>query len=151
MQTVSFEITEYSDTYKQQVLTVWEKSVLVTHDFLTSTDFKEIKELVNTINFNDFQVFCLVNGKVISGFIGVAEKKVEMLFLDPEYFGQGLGQKLLNFAVKELNANKVDVNEQNTKALKFYQKFGFEIVERTDKDDQGRNYPLLRMELVGQQ
>lgn len=151
MQTVSFEITEYSDTYKQQVLTVWEKSVLATHDFLTSTDFKEIKELVNTINFNDFQVFCLVNGKVISGFIGVAEKKVEMLFLDPEYFGQGLGQKLLNFAVKELNANKVDVNEQNTKALKFYQKFGFEIVERTDKDDQGRNYPLLRMELVGQQ
>jgi len=151
MQTVNFEITEYSDTYKQQVLTIWEKSALATHDFLTSTDFEEIKELVNTINFNDFQVFCLVNGKVILGFIGVAEKKVEMLFLDPEYFGQGLGQKLLNFAVKELNADKVDVNEQNTKALKFYQKFGFEIFERTDKDDQGRNYPLLRMKLVGQQ
>src|SRR5690606_16378508 len=151
MQTVNFEITEYSDTYKQQVLTIWEKSALATNDFLTSTDFEEIKELVNTINFNDFQFFCLVNGKVILGFIGVAEKKVEMLFLDPEYFGQGLGQKLLNFAVKELNADKVDVNEQNTKALKFYQKFGFEIFERTDKDDQGRNYPLLRMKLVGQQ
>src|SRR5690606_19330801 len=144
----NFEITEYSDNYKQQILTIWEKSVLATHDFLTPNDFMEIKELVNTINFNDFQVFCLVNGKVISGFIGVAEKKVEMLFLDPEYFGQGLGQKLLNFAVKVLNANKVDVNEQNTKALKFYQKFGFETLERTDKDGQGRNYPLLRMKLV---
>lgn len=148
MQTVNFEITEYSDTYKQQILTVWEKSVLATHDFLTPTDFMEIKKLVNSINFNDFQVFCLVNGKVISGFIGVAEKKVEMLFLDPKYFGQGLGHKLLNFAVKELNADKVDVNEQNTKALKFYQKFGFETFERTNKDDQGRNYPLLRMKLV---
>src|SRR5690606_38555818 len=113
MQAVNFEITEYSDNYKQQILTIWEKSVLATHDFLTPNDFMEIKELVNTINFNDFQVFCLVNGKVISGFIGVAEKKVEMLFLDPEYFGQGLGQKLLNFAVKVLNANKVDVNERS--------------------------------------
>ncbi len=145
MHTENFEIIKYSDTYKQQVLTVWEKSVLATHDFLTPTDFKEIKELVHTINFNDFQVFCLVKGKGISGFIAVEDKKVEMLFLDPEYFSQGLGQKLLNFAVKELNADKVDVNEQNTKALKFYQKFGFEIFERTDNDEQGRNYPLLRM------
>ena len=81
------------------------------------------------------------------GFIGVADEKVEMLFLDPKYFGNGIGKKLLSFAVDELNADKVDVNEQNTKALKFYQKFGFEIVERTDKDDQGRSYPLLRMKL----
>jgi putative acetyltransferase len=83
----------------------------------------------------------------VLGFVGVADQKVEMLFLDPTYFGQGLGLKLLNFAVKNLKANKVDVNEQNGKALKFYQKFGFETVERTDKDDQGRNYPLLRMKL----
>lgn len=148
MHNESFEIIRYSDTYKQQVLAVWEKSVLATHDFLTPIDFKEIKELVNTINFNDFQVFCLVNGKVISGFIGVEDKKIEMLFIDPKYFGQGLGPKLLNFAIKNLNADKVDVNEQNSKALKFYHKFGFEISERIDKDDQGRNYPLLRMKLV---
>jgi putative acetyltransferase len=69
--------------------------------------------------------------------------------LDPKYIGQGLGKKLLNFAVKELNADKLDVNEQNEKALKFYQKFGFETFERTNTDDQGRNYPLLRMQLVG--
>jgi putative acetyltransferase len=71
-----------------------------------------------------------------------------MLFVDPEYIGQGLGRKLLLFAINELKADKLDVNEQNTKALKFYQHFGCETVERTDKDDQGRNYPLLRMKLV---
>jgi putative acetyltransferase len=148
MQTDNFEISQYTDIYRQQILTVWEKSVLATHDFLTPTDFEEIKELVSNINFNDFQVFCLTNENLVLGFIGVADKKVEMLFLDPKYFGQGLGQKLLNFAVNELNADKVDVNEQNTKAIKFYQKFGFETFERTDKDDQDRNYPLLRMKLV---
>lgn len=147
MHTPRFEIIKYADIYRSQVLALWEKSVLATHDFLTQTDFEEIKELVHTINFNDLQVFCLVDGNEVLGFIGVADKKVEMLFLAPEYFGKGHGLKLLNFAVKELNAEKVDVNEQNTKALKFYQKFGFEIYERSEKDDQGRNYPLLRLKL----
>lgn len=147
MHTPSFKITKYADTYRPQVLAVWEKSVLATHDFLTPSDFEEIKELIRTINFNDLQVFCLVDGNEVAGFIGVADKKVEMLFIAPEYFGQGHGLKLLNFAVNELNADKVDVNEQNVKALKFYQKFGFEIFERTDQDDQGRNYPLLRLKL----
>ena len=143
----NYRVNKYNDNYKEQILTIWENSVLATHDFLTPNDFKEIKELVSNINFNDFQVFCLMNENLILGFIGVADKKVEMLFLDPNVFGQGLGRKLLNFAVEELNADKLDVNEQNTKAFKFYQKFGFETYERTDKDDQGRNYPLLRMKL----
>lgn len=39
------------------------------------------------------------------------------------------------------------VNEQNLKAVQFYKKYGVETFERTDKDDQGRHYPLLRMKL----
>lgn len=71
-----------------------------------------------------------------------------MLFLHPAFFGQRLGVKLLSFAVDQLNANKLDVNEQNSKAVNFYQQFGFEIYERTEKDEQGRDYPLLRMKLI---
>ena len=147
MQTDKIEIKAYDQKYKQQILRVWEQSVLATHDFLTPVDFKEIKELVQTINFDHFQVYCLTEDDLAIGFIGVADKKIEMLFLDPEYFGQGLGKMLTNFAISELAADKVDVNEQNIKAVNFYKKSGFEIVERTEKDDQGRNYPLLRMKL----
>ncbi|MEI6948772.1 GNAT family N-acetyltransferase [Paraflavisolibacter sp. H34] len=145
--TVDVKIKAYNNVYRQQVLTTWERSVIATHDFLTQPDFEEIKKLVSSIDFHQLQVYCLTNKDLVLGFIGVADKKIEMLFLNPEYFGQGHGQRLLNFAVKELGADKLDVNEQNTKALKFYQKFGFVIIERTDKDDQGRNYPLLRMKL----
>ena len=147
MQTNKFAIKVYDDKYKQQVLRVWEKSVLATHDFLTPTDFGEIKELVQTINFNDFQVYCLTEDDTVLGFIGVADKKIEMLFLDPSYFGLGYGKMLVNFAITELGANTLDVNEQNAKALNFYQRLGFETFDRTAKDDQGRNYPLLRMKL----
>ncbi len=141
------KIKYYKDEYKQQILTVWEKSVLATHDFLTESDFNDIKEQVYSINFNDLQVYCLTEKELILGFIVVANRKIEMLFIDPKYIKQGHGKILMNFAINELGANKLDVNEQNIKALIFYQKLGFKTFERTDKDDQGRNYPLLRMKL----
>ena len=147
MRSGKFKIKPYDQKYKQQILTVWERSVLATHHFLTPTDFIEIKELVQTINFDHFQVYCLAEDDLVIGFIGVADKKIEMLFLDPTYFGQRLGKMLMDFALRELAADKVDVNEQNIKAVTFYKNFGFEIIERTEKDDQGRNYPLLRMKL----
>lgn len=77
-----------------------------------------LKELVNNINFIDFEVFILKKEDLVLGFIGVADKKIEMPFLDPNYLGQGLGFQLLYFAVKELQADKVDVNEQNPRAVK---------------------------------
>lgn len=79
--------------------------------------------------------------------MGVIDKKIEMLFLSPAYIGQGLGKKLMVYALTELHADKVDVNEQNLYAVEFYKKFGFETYGRTDKDDQGRDYPILKMKL----
>lgn len=147
MHTDCFEIKAYADQYRQEMLVVWEHSVLATHHFLSQPDFDEIKKLVQSFNFNDLQTYCLVKDESVAGFIGVDSGKIEMLFLDPACFGRGLGSLLLNFAVNELAADMLDVNEHNTKALGFYQKSGFEIFDRTDKDDQGRDYPLLRMRL----
>jgi len=144
-QNQNLEIVKYSDKYREQLLDVWEKSVLATHDFLIPSDFHAIKEIVKRIDFNAFDVYCLLQNDELAGFLGVAEQKVEMLFLSPNYFGKGLGKKLLHFAISELSADMVDVNEQNTNAVGFYRKFGFKTYERTDKDDQGRDYPLLRM------
>jgi putative acetyltransferase len=141
-------ITRYTDAQREGLLKVWEESVLATHDFLTAGDFREIKAEVYTVNFNMFDVYCLMEERNVIGFVGVYNGKVETLFLSPAYFRKGLGKKLMNFAVQELGADKVDVNESNTRAVEFYKRCGFEVYERTNKDDQGRNYPLLRMKLT---
>lgn len=142
-----FEIVKYSEDDRKQILDVWEASVLATLDFLNPTDFKEIKTIVHTIDFNAFDVYCLKKDFLVAGFIGVLENKIEMLFVLPECTGKGFGKKLTNFALTRLHADKVDVNEQNIEAIRFYEKFGFRTYDRTDKDDQGKNYPLLRMKL----
>lgn len=151
MKTSNPKIQKYSGQYKEQVLSVWERSVLATHGFLSQEDFQSIKEIVRKIDFNQFDVFCLIQDDKVLGFLGVAGQKTEMLFLDPDYFGQGLGKVLMNYAINELSVDKVDVNEQNIKAVSFYQHLGFKTYERTDKDDLGKDYPLLRMKLDRQE
>ena len=42
----------------------------------------------------------------------------------------------------------VDVNEQNPKARCFYTHMGFREYDRTETDDQGNPFPIIRMRLA---
>ncbi len=141
------QIVPYQDSYRTQLMSVWEQSVIATHSFLAKEDFIHIRDFLGRFDFSQLQTFCLQEDRKTIGFIGVADYKIEMLFLLPQYFGQGLGTTLVKFAINELHANKTDVNEQNVSAIAFYTKMGFETYERTEYDDQGKGYPLLRMKL----
>jgi putative acetyltransferase len=79
--------------------------------------------------------------------MGISNDKIEMLFIHPKEMRKGIGKFLLDYAINELNIKKVDVNEQNEDALKFYHKCGFVVYERTTKDNEGKNYPILKMQL----
>ncbi|MFT9096710.1 MAG: GNAT family N-acetyltransferase, partial [Gluconobacter cerinus] len=87
------------------------------------------------------------NSGRILGFCGVHERNIEMLFISPESRGLGIGSLLLEYAVNNQGAVKVDVNEQNVQALGFYEHLGFNVVGRSPLDGYGKPYPLLHMEL----
>ncbi len=144
---MNFEIRKYEESDQSSVLLVWERSVLATHHFLARKDFDAIKSLVEQMHLGSLNLHCLVVENKIIGFISIIERKIEMLFLDPGYIGKGLGQELLQFALRKHGACMVDVNEQNAQAVRFYKKSGFVVSERSAKDDLGFNYPLLKLHL----
>ncbi|WP_319542269.1 GNAT family N-acetyltransferase [uncultured Pseudodesulfovibrio sp.] len=127
---------------------VWEASVRATHGFLSEEDIQFFKPLILNDYFSAVELYYIKDSRgTIHGFVGVAEQKVEMLFLDPRSRGTGLGKFLLNFAIAELGANTVDVNEQNPSAVGFYEHMGFKVVGRSSVDGLGKPFPLLHMEL----
>ncbi|RZK41049.1 MAG: GNAT family N-acetyltransferase [Pedobacter sp.] len=144
---MEIRIEHYNAELRSQLLKVWEKSVLASHHFLTKEDFFEIKTSLEEYEFEAITVLCLMVRETVAGFVGLYESKIEMLFLDPDYIGQGLGKQLVEFVTQNYKVSLVDVNEQNVNAVKFYEKVGFEAYERTDKDDFDKDYPLLRMRL----
>ncbi|MDR2790419.1 MAG: GNAT family N-acetyltransferase [Campylobacteraceae bacterium] len=132
-----------ASTEYEKIVRIWELSVRATHDFLSENDILEIKsDVIKYLPAVKIYAY-KANGET-AAFMGIFENKIEMLFVSPEYFGKGIGKALVNFAFN-MGADEVEVNEQNEKAKEFYEHMGFEVVERMDKDAQGRAFAILRM------
>ncbi len=142
-------IENVHDNIDYEVLVgVWLESVRATHDFLSEEDVDFYHHRILTEYMPNVEIYAIknINGNWCA-FIGLSPDNIEMLFVHPEEMGKGYGTALLEFAVKEKGIIKVDVNEQNQRALGFYQKHGFSIVGRDATDGEGKPYPILHMEL----
>ncbi|WP_421809480.1 acetyltransferase [Flagellimonas sp.] len=142
------KIDRIRKTEYKEVVRVWESSVRATHHFLKEEDIEYFKPLILNTYLDAVELRCMRNDENnILGFLGVAEQNLEMLFIDPEHRGKGVGKSLLDHAMENLNVTKVDVNEQNEQAVGFYEHFGFEVIGRSELDSSGKPYPILHMAL----
>ncbi|GAA0735139.1 GNAT family N-acetyltransferase [Clostridium oceanicum] len=133
----------------ESILKVWESSVRATHTFLKEEDIisliPQVKEGVNYVS----KFLCVRDEKgIIKAFMGVENDKIEMLFIDGNKRGKGIGKKLISYAVEVLNIKYVDVNEQNMQAVGFYKHMGFDAFKRSELDDGGNPFPILHMKLL---
>lgn len=130
----------------EAITTVWEASVLATHHFLQDADIRALRPLVREqyLPMVELRVYRDEQQNIV-GFLGVAENRLEMLFVAPQVFGLGIGKQLLRYAIEQLNVTELDVNEQNPQALGFYQQQGFIISGRSPLDGQGNPFPLLHL------
>ena len=140
------EIKERDEALIAQLLTVWERSVRATHAFLSGEEIAKIKPYVPQAleQVPHLVVLEEETGKPV-GFMGIAERKLEMLFLDPEVRGKGYGRRLRQYGIERYAVQEVTVNEQNPQAIGFYEHMGFQTYRRTERDEQGGPYPLLYM------
>ncbi|MCC4834927.1 GNAT family N-acetyltransferase [Shewanella sp. 10N.7] len=131
-----------------EMLNVWENSVRATHDFITEEDIEFFKPIIIEQAFPAVTLRCVKSesGSII-GFVGTHNSKIGMLFILNETRGKGVGKMLLQYAIEQLGATKVDVNEQNPLAVDFYKHMGFKVVSRSPLDDMGKPFPILHMTL----
>ena len=140
---------ENRDEYINQLVSLWERTVLLTHHFLTKDEINKIKEYVpNALAHVKHLIICQDNNKLL-GFMGIENKKLEMLFIDINFRHQGLGKSLIEYGKKLYGLKELTVNEQNPEAVGFYKHLGFIPYKRTEYDEEGNPYPLIYMKLEG--
>lgn len=140
------EVKDRTEVLIEQLLKVWESSVKATHLFLSDNELNNIKQYVlQALTVVPVLVIAENENSIPVGFMGIADKKLEMLFVSNKSRGQGIGKKLIQYGIKNYSVNKLTVNEQNPLAKGFYEHMGFETYKRTELDEQGNPYPLLYM------
>jgi len=135
-------IERYESNDYQVLVDIWESAVKATHDFLAEEDFLFFKDAIPNEYLPLLKIY-VFRAETILGFMAVNEQHLEMLFVHDAVRGCGIGKQLLGYAVEVLGVNSVDVNEQNEQAVAFYQKQGFKVASRTEKDSLGKDYPVL--------
>lgn len=94
------------------------------------------------------------NGTVTGGMAYAIQKDktifLKMLYVHPDFHGGKTGLHLMieiENSFIDAEVVRLEVEEKNTKAIQFYEKFGFKKVgEVTDCGEEGSNIPALVME-----
>lgn len=137
-----------TDILLNALTSLWEASVRSTHHFLMEDDIQKLVPFLK-MGLTEIETLIIMFEEDIPvAFMGINAAKIEMLFVSPNFFNKGLGKELVTLAIKEYDIKYVDVNEQNPQAAGFYRHLGFDVFERTELDEQGNPFPILKMNFV---
>ena len=101
---------------------------------------KEVEEL------NSSRKFVANIDEEVVGFVGVDDKYLAWLYVDPAHYGQGIGRELLRIGLREIGEGAwTIVLDGNHSAIKLYESEGFQEVKRFVGDNAG--YPCTGVKL----
>ena len=80
---------------------------------------------------------------IIKGLIRIEGKEVVELYVEHFFQGQGIGAKLIGFAIKEHDVRFLWVLEKNTNAIRFYEAHGFHLTENKKLEDGTPEYKVM--------
>ena len=139
-------IRKYEDEDMDAVVSSWRVATELAHPFLIK-DFLDSEAIaLREIYLPATETWVTeVDGKVV-GFIALMGNEIAALFLVPSFHGRGLGNAMVDKAVKEKGALRVEVFEQNPIGRRFYDAYGFQktgeyVFERTGDT-------VLQMQLI---
>lgn len=133
----------------ERVVAIWSDAVDATHDFLSAEDRAAIGEEVAGFLPSAPLWLAVADDDRPLGFMLLDGSHMEALFIDPACSGMGIGRLLVAHALTLHRVITTDVNEQNGQAVGFYARMGFTPTGRSDRDGQGRPYPLVHLRSAG--
>lgn len=140
-------IRAYEAADKPRLLDIWLRASLKAHDFLPPELVAEQKRLVGEVYLTKAETFVATRAGLPVGFIGLLDKHIGGLFVDPDRQGGGIGRLLVAHAMSLKGALDLEVYARNQAALGFYRRLGFVETGRRPTDDNGLPFELIALRL----
>ena len=136
-------IRKLRKTDLDEVAYIWLHTNKKAHDFIAETYWDEHFEMVEGM-LGDAEIYVFEEQGQIKGFVGLDGEYIAGIFVREKEQSLGIGKQLLDF-VKSLKGQlKLNVNQKNERAIKFYTREQFEIQdEQTDEATGEAEYLML--------
>lgn len=123
-----------------RIIDIWLKSNLETHSYIDEKYFIDNKNFVRDA-FRTADIRYIKEDGEIKGFIGLNNNYIAGIFIDKLSRNKGYGKLLIDDIKKDYNDLTLNVYIKNKKAIDFYKREGFIIVEESlDSENNEREY-----------
>lgn len=103
--------------------------------------FEEDKAYFRNVVFEECQVWVVETNGALVGFCAFREDWIDHLYLLPSHVGMRLGEALLNRAKETHHFLQLWVFQENSRAIRFYERHGFRKVKETDGSQSEEKLP----------
>ena len=126
----------------QAVVEIWLEANLEAHDFITPNYWIDNKDEVKNA-LAQAEVYVYEKDTTVAGFVGLDGTYIAGIFVSPQHRSSGIGKALLNY-IKDLKTElQLAVYQKNERAIKFYKREGFAIIEESlDKVNEEKEYMM---------
>jgi putative acetyltransferase len=139
------EIRTYRPEDRDELLGVWERANRIGHPFFDEAELAARRHRLIEIYLPMSETWVAWDAGRIVGGIGLENAFVGGLFVEPTHHGRGIGRRLLAHATALEGPLTLHVYIANTGARAFYDRCGFLPLERRERDDDGRPWPVVVM------
>ena len=108
------------------VLALWLNTNLQAHSFIPAAYWKNNLAVVRDM-LPQAEVYVYEDAGEIQAFIGLGGEYIEGIFVVDKMQSQGIGKRLLDYIKTKKIELHLHVYQKNTRAVRFYQREGFEI------------------------
>ena len=92
---------------------------------------------------SDLDSLYVYDDGVVKGFIKIDGSYIARLFVEPVLQNASIGSQLLEYAIKEHNADHLWALEKNSRAIRFYERHGFTVTGEKKPEDGTSEYLVL--------
>ncbi len=126
---------------------LWERATRSSHGFLSADDVAEGAPWIRDALLPSMQVWLAEDARRRPlGFVGARGTHVELLYVEPDAQGGGIGTLLLDLVGEPPEgATSVEIYAENAVGRAFYTARGFEAVRTSPTDAFGRPHPVVQL------
>ncbi|MFR9164894.1 MAG: N-acetyltransferase [Dysgonomonas sp.] len=120
----------------ETVMDIWLKTSTSAHNFISENYWAENYDIVKKKYLPNSENYVYDENDEIKAFISIMDSHwIGALFVDQKYQNQQIGRKLIEYCKKLYNHLNLAAYADNEKAVRFYQKNGFKIIQKQLNED----------------
>ncbi len=112
------------------IMKIWLDSNLEVHNYIDKnyfiSNYEYAKEEMKKSN-----IFVYEKDRKIYGFIGIADRFIQGIFVSKDSRSKGIGKKLIDYCKEKFDTLTLSVYKKNERAIVFYKRQGFQIQSKS--------------------